>query len=214
MGPVICLVSDRHRGAGDDEDRLVALVHAAARAGVHLIQVRERDLEARPLMRLVERCVGAVEGTEARVLVNDRFDVALAGRAHGVHLPAHGVPAHRLRRIAPPGFLIGRSVHSVAEGRSAAHEGGLDYMLLGTIFATPSKPGVTPVGLDALRSLAAAVPIPVLAIGGVRLERVADVAAAGASGFAAIGLFDTVPERLHTMTHEARRRFDTHAGVP
>src|SRR5262245_20272498 len=133
------MITDRHRFAGDED--LVQRVAAAAQAGVDLVQVRERDMEARDLSRLVERCVAAVRGTRTRILVNDRLDVACAAGAHGVHLRGDSMPASRARALAPIGFLIGRSVHSVAEAVTACEGGGLDYLLFGAVFNTASKPG-------------------------------------------------------------------------
>src|SRR5262245_51608775 len=104
------MVTDVGRLEGDRQAQLTERVTAAASAGVHLVQVRERDLDARPLTRLVARLVEAVRGTRARVLVNDRIDVALAAGAHGVHLRGDSVPAPRARQLAPPPFIIGRSV--------------------------------------------------------------------------------------------------------
>ena len=97
---MICLVTDRRRLsiAADDIDRLVDLVAAAARAGIDLIQIRERDLDARQLAALVRRCVDAVEGTGTKVLVNDRADVAIAAGAHGVHLRGDSIAAPAVRR--------------------------------------------------------------------------------------------------------------------
>jgi thiamine-phosphate pyrophosphorylase len=109
------MVTDRQRLGADAEDLLVDRVAAAARAGVHLVQVRERDLEGAALMQLVERCVVAVRSTFARVIVNDRLDVALAAGAHGVHLRSDSMPAGRVRAVVPRGFLIGRSVHAAGE---------------------------------------------------------------------------------------------------
>jgi thiamine-phosphate pyrophosphorylase len=185
--PVLCLVTDRARYGG--VEALVDAVARAAEAGVHLVQVRERDLEARALLTLVERCVAAVRGTRARVLVNDRLDVAIAAGAHGVHLPSSGAPAERLRAAAPRRFVIGRSVHARDEAVAAATGRALDYLLFGTVFSSASKPGAAPAGLDALHGVASAVAIPVLAIGGMTAERAAAAAAAGAAGVAAIGLF-------------------------
>jgi thiamine-phosphate pyrophosphorylase len=156
---------------------------------VDLVQVRERDLDGGPLTSLVRRCVDAVRGSRARVLVNDRVDVALAAGAHGVHLRADSVPAARVRAICPPGFLLGRSVHARDEAIAAAAAGGLDYLLFGTVFATPSKPGRAPAGLAVLADVASAVTIPVLAVGGVTPDTVEQVVRAGAAGFAAIGMF-------------------------
>jgi thiamine-phosphate pyrophosphorylase len=188
----MCLVSDRRRSGGDDG--VVARVTWAARAGVHLVQVRERDLEGRALTALVARCVDAVRGTRSRVVVNDRLDIALAAGAHGVHLRADSMPAARVRAIAPAGFLVGRSVHALDEAAMAEAAGGVDYLLFGTVFATASKPGRAPAGPAALAALASAVRVPVLAVGGIAPDNLPEVAAAGASGFAAIGMFDVATE--------------------
>src|SRR5512134_2250555 len=123
MRPVACMITDRRRVAGG-EDALVQRVAAAAVAGVNLVQVRERDMEARDLSRLVTRCVAAVRGTHTRILVNDRRDVALPAGAHGVHLRGDSLPASRARSLAPIGFLIGRSVHTSAEAVVAYADGG------------------------------------------------------------------------------------------
>lgn len=209
MRPVICLVTDRSRFGAVWEDEVVARVRAAAEAGVHLVQVRERGLETRDLLRLVTRCRDAVQGTAARVLVNDRLDVALAAGAHGVHLPAGGVPAARVRAVVPPAFLIGRSVHDPREAELAARDGAVDYLIFGTVFPSRSKPDVTAAGLAWLHA-AAAVGVPVLAIGGMTSARMDEVAASGASGFAAIGLFsDGDAASILRNVHRAAMAFDT-----
>jgi thiamine-phosphate pyrophosphorylase len=187
MTPVVCLITDRARVGG--ADGVVERVRWAARAGVHLVQVRERDLDGGPLTALVRRCVEAVRGSATRILVNDRLDVALAAGAHGVHLRADSMPAARVRTLAPPGFVVGRSVHARHEAIDAAAAGGLDYLLFGTVFATPSKPGRPAAGLAALADVASAITIPVLAVGGVTPDNVGKVILAGAAGFAAIGMF-------------------------
>ena len=187
MTPVVCLITDRARVGG--ADGTVERVRWAASAGVHLVQVRERDLDGGPLTALVRRCVEAVRGSRARVLVNDRLDVALAAGAHGVHLRADSMPARNVRTLCPPGFLIGRSVHARDEAIDAAAAGGLDYLLFGTVFPTASKQGREATGTSALAEVVAAAAIPVLAVGGVSTDNVGDVAAAGAAGFAAIGMF-------------------------
>jgi thiamine-phosphate pyrophosphorylase len=164
--PVLCLITDRRWSSTGTEDDLVARVGAAARAGVELIQVRERDLEGGPLTRLVARCVDAVRQTRARIVVNERTDVALAAGAHGVHLRGDSLPASRVRAIVPAGFLIGRSVHSVAEVQTAAVEGAIDYLLFGTVFPTASKAGRPAAGTSVLAAAVSATAIPVLAVGG------------------------------------------------
>lgn len=167
-------------------------MRAAARAGVHLVQVRERDLDGGPLLRLVVACVDAVRGTRTRVVVNDRLDVALAARAHGVHLRADSFAAPRVRVQAPSPFLVGRSIHSVAEAVEASATGGLDYLVFGTVFETSSKPGITPAGISGLAAVAGATRLPVLAVGGVTARHLPGVMTAGAAGIAAIGMFDTL----------------------
>ena len=194
---------------------LVEHIAAAARAGVHLIQIRERDLDARALTRVAAAAVDAARGTSTRILVNDRTDVALAAGAHGVHLRGDSAPANRIRKIVPRGFLIGRSVHSREEAEGAVAEGGLDYLMFGTVFETASKPGSRAAGPATLATIARAVPLPVLAIGGITVSRMAEVAEAGAAGFGAIGLFgDSPPDRLQVVVGEASLAFDTLSRVP
>ena len=188
MRPIACLITDRLRLANASGDALVSNVRAAAAAGVQLIQLRERDLDGRLLFELAQRVIGAVGGTSARVLINDRLDVAVAVGAHGVHLRASSFLPSRVRAITPAGVLIGRSVHSVDEARIMAGEGA-DYLVFGNVFETASKPGKPGVGLAALEAVARATSLPVLALGGVTRERVPQLLAAGAAGFAAISLF-------------------------
>jgi thiamine-phosphate pyrophosphorylase len=189
MRPVLCMITDRRRYGSAWRTRLVEQVAAAARSGVALIQVRERDLDGGELLMLVSACVAAVRGTAARVLVNDRVDVALAAGAHGVHLPAAGAPAPAVRSLVPRPLLIGRSMHTLAEAQEAEAAGEVDYLLFGTVFESASKPGVPPAGVAALATVAASVALPVLAVGGVTAGRVVQATGAGAAGIAAITLF-------------------------
>jgi len=187
--PVVCLITDRRRLASPAEQGVVAQVAAAARSGVHLVQVRERDLDARALLQLVRACVAAVAATSTRVIVNERLDVAIAAGAHGVHLRGDSMPASRARTMAPTSFLIGRSVHDAEEARRVTEEGGLDYLVFGPVFETSSKPGVEAAGPETLRTVVSRTSLPVLAVGGVTNERVGSITDAGAAGFAAISLF-------------------------
>ena len=175
-----------------DLGALRALIRAAATAGVDLVQIREPSLSDRDLGSLVEGAVEARRGTSTRILVNDRVDIALAHGADGVHLKGDSVPAARVREQAGSEWTVGRSIHGLEEGRAVAAAGGLDYVALGTVFATRSKPGRPPLGLEALEHVAASLPLPVLAIGGVTRARVTEVAASGAAGLAAIGMFSAL----------------------
>jgi thiamine-phosphate diphosphorylase len=198
--PIICLVTDRHRlapGASlkDQLDRLETQAAEAGRAGVDLIHVRERDLDASTLVGLARRIVEAA--APARVVVNDRGDVALGAGAHGVHLRGDSYDALRLRRIGPPGWVIGRSIHTPAEASAVGET--VDYLVFGAVYQTASKPDVPPAGVAALQEATARAWAPVLAIGGVSVARLPEIVSAGAAGIAAIELFlppsDEAPER-------------------
>jgi thiamine-phosphate diphosphorylase len=215
LRPVLCLITDRRRLGAAWEEALVERVRAAGQAGVHLIQVRERDLDGGALARLVERCVDAVRGTQARVLVNDRLDVALAAGAHGVHLRGDSIDAARARRIVPAGFLIGRSVHGLEAPVLAGADGSLDYLMFGAVFDTASKPGVVAAGLDRLARVSAATVVPVLAVGGISAANAAGVGRAGGSGIAAIGLFaDGAVDAMPALVAQISAAFDTPERVP
>jgi thiamine-phosphate pyrophosphorylase len=159
-------------------------------------------------------------GHGAIVVVKDGRYLGLAGRAAGVHLRSDSADAVTVRSAAPPGFLIGRSVHGVDEAVSAARHSAPDYLIFGTTFETASKPAGHPAaGVDPLVQICAAVPVPVLAIGGITLDRAPQVARTGAAGVAAIGLFlppEGVPAERHLAeTVKALRRvFDTCGAAP
>jgi thiamine-phosphate diphosphorylase len=220
---VLCLVTDRRRLAGEggapNLDAVAAQVTEAAGAGVDFVQVREPDLPGRALLDLTVACVRATRGTSMRVIVNDRLDVALAAGADGVHLRSRSMPAARVRELTPPGFLVGRSVHRAAEAAEAEAAGGLDYLVVGTIFPSRSKPtGETTIGIAGLARAVQAVRLPVLAIGGVTLSAVPLIGRTGARGLAAIGLFMPDESGVHGgiagIVSAARRMFDTSRPIP
>jgi thiamine-phosphate pyrophosphorylase len=169
---------------------LVAKAADAVARGAAVVHIRERDLADGALLDLVRATAQALAGSGARVLVNDRVDVAIAGGAAGVHLRGDSPRCGRVRAIVPDGFLIGRSVHTLEEVDAVAAEGACDYLMFGTVFASAGKPPGHPIaGLDALAEACRRSPLPVIAIGGMTPEREADVARAGASGLAAVGWF-------------------------
>ena len=155
-------------------------------AGVEMIQLRERELSAKDLFALAERVMLLPNPHATRILINDRSDVALASGAEGVHLRGHSPAPSRIRKIAPPGFLIGVSCHSVDEVRRAADEGA-SFAVLAPIYPTAGKGPA--LGLGPLSEAARSVSIPVLALGGVTEQRVAECAGAGAAGIAGISMF-------------------------
>ena len=146
-------------------------------------------------------------GSATRVVVNDRFDVAVACGADGVHLRTDSMPPAAVRSIAPPGWLIGRSVHGIDEAEHTA--GFADYLIAGTVFPTSSKPSVDRfLGERGLTAIVKAVRTPVLAIGGVTIGRLPQLAATGAAGIAAIGLFTAATPSLVDLVETIRARFD------
>jgi thiamine-phosphate pyrophosphorylase len=222
--PILCLVTDRRRLAErlaidpDGEailERLVAQAAEAAAAGVDWIQVRERDLDTRVLCDLVDRLIDAVSG-RARVIVSDRLDVALARGAAGVHLGERSVPADRVRVRAPAGFQIGVSRHEPAALRET---GPVDYVIVGTVFASRSKPDAGPLlGLDGLAAACQLSRVPVIAIGGVTVHTLAQVLAAGAAGVAAIDLFLPAAAgaggaQVHEIVARMHEMFDSSRSV-
>jgi thiamine-phosphate pyrophosphorylase len=187
---------------------LLPLIKEAVRAGVDLIQIREKDLAVRPLVELVRAAVECARGTATRVVVNDRLDVALGLGACGVHLGTRSVPVQAVRCWVPDDSLIGVSCHSLAEAL-AAEAAGADYILLGPIFATPSKLAYgLPLGLDKLREVAAQVRIPLLALGGIDVQSVTPCLAAGATGIAGISIFQN-SDSLQARVRELRARFNS-----
>jgi thiamine-phosphate pyrophosphorylase len=191
--PWLCLVTDRSLVAPDARTpaaELAALerwLDEALNADLDLIQLRERDLDARALAQLARGLVERRAAGRVRLLVNDRADVALAAGADGVHLRADGPPVAPVRALSSSRWMVGRSVHTLDEIREHATA---DYLLFGTVFPGGSKGDAARTqGLDALARAAAASVVPLLAIGGVTPERSAAVVAAGAAGVAAIGAF-------------------------
>ena len=173
-------------------DRLIArrplpdVVEECVGVGLRAVQLREKDLAVRDLLALAAPLREATRRCGARLLINDRADVALAVGADGVQRTHDSLPVEVLRRIGPAPFLIAASVHSEAEARQAATDGA-DFLVFGPVYDTPSKRVYgPPQGLAALGGVAAAVDRPVIAIGGINPARVTEVLAAGAAGVAVI----------------------------
>ena len=208
---MLCYITDRQRLGATS---LLPAIQAAINSSIDLIQVREKDLETRPLLELLQATVALACGLGPRVVVNDRLDVALAAGAHGVHLSGRSMSAEAVRRAVPPDFWIGVSCHS-AEDVWAAEKGGADYALLGPIFETASKRIYgPPLGLGVLERAASRLrQMPVLALGGITVERAAECIAAGAAGIAAISMFQqcaSLSERVKAL----RREMAAGAGRP
>jgi thiamine-phosphate pyrophosphorylase len=196
---LLCYITDRTQfpgGPADQECRLLEKIAECASSGVDYIQLREKDLTARALEELAHKAAAAFPaGSRTSLLISSRIDVALACGAHGVHLPAHDLPASEARVIwdhaGKTGAVIGVSAHTAEQvARAEAH--GADFAIFAPVF---EKSGVTnPVGIAQLwqachRPHPAGAPMPVLALGGVTLENAQRCLEAGAAGIAGIRLF-------------------------
>jgi thiamine-phosphate pyrophosphorylase len=189
-----------------------------AEAGVDWVQIREKDLPGGQLAALVRETLrrtralaGADEPSSARILINDRVDVALTEGAAGAHLGESSLPVNEVKRLIGlrgRDFLVGVSCHSLESARSAA-AGGADYLFFGPIFATPSKAAFgEPQGVARLAEICGSLTIPVLAIGGITLENAGRCFKAGAAGIAAIRLFQDARDpaaAVQTLRQTMRR---------
>lgn len=188
---ILYAISDRRKSPSGVREWARGLLEA----GVDMLQIREKDLAAGELYRLTREVLELPNPDGSRVLVNGRVDVALAARAHGVHLPSHAPAPSLIRRIAPAGFRIGVSCHTVEEVRRAAAEGA-DFAVFGPVFEPRSKTlPARPTGLAGLRAACASASLPVLALGGITSENACDCRDSGAAGIAAISLFLSDPIR-------------------
>ncbi len=162
------------------------IAYRAVAGGADAIQLRDKRLSGRDLLDATSAIREITRDAGALFIVNDRLDVALAAGADGVHLGESDLPLGHARRIAPPGFIIGASVGSVATAIRAGAEGA-DYVALSPTFSTASKDDAGPGhGLAMLSAVRAAVSLPLVAIGGITPGNVGDVIAAGADGVAVI----------------------------
>ena len=214
--PVLCYITSREQlpdsvdqpqisvqkadaNLGHRCNALLEKIGEAARAGVDLVQLREKDLSGQALEKLALAAVEVIRrnsaddgGSRTKLLINGRVDVALAVGAEGVHLPAHDLSAAEVRVIwkhARPGTspMISVACHTVGEVRTAA-EADVDFALFAPVFRKKDAPGVTATGIEGLREACRA-PVRVLALGGVTLANARACLDAGAAGIAAIRLF-------------------------
>ena len=176
------LITDRARLLGR---RLEEVASLAVEGGANVVQLREKDLSSGDLYQLALTLHAVLRG-RALLLVNDRADVTLASGADGVHLPEQSVPIKAIREMVGEACIVGRSVHSV-EAAASAEEGGADFVEVGAVYETASKPGAAPAGVGLVRAVAEAVRVPVIAVGGISADNAGEVIAAGAEGIAVIG---------------------------
>jgi len=172
------LCTDGRRAEGD----LAEFLDAVLAGGVDIVQLREKGLEAREELALLEVFAEACRRHGRLLAVNDRADIALAAGADVLHLGQDDLPVPAARRILGPGPLIGRSSHSPAQAGLAAAEEGVDYFCAGPVWTTPTKPGRPATGLGLISHVASLrTERSWFAIGGISFERLDDVLAAGAT---------------------------------
>jgi thiamine-phosphate pyrophosphorylase len=201
------LITDRLQTAGR---MLPAVVADALRGGLRAVQLREKDLAAAQLYELAAELRRLTREYDAKLLINDRVDVALAVAADGVHLGKAGLPVPEARRILGSKPLIGYSAHSAEEAVQAQSDGA-DFITLGPVFQTPSKSSYgEPLGIGALNEASRVVSIPIFALGGIKQSSVEEVLSAGAHGVALISAIIAAPNPrretealLHTIEHHA-----------
>jgi len=176
-------------------DRVVAhprsvidIVQAALAAGAPAIQLRDKKATAREMFEAALALKELTSAAGALLFVNDRLDVALAAGADGAHLGPTDLPIAEARAVVPPDFLLGYSTDQPDAARAAVRAGA-DYIGCGAVFGTRNKAevGDERIGTGRLAEVVKSVDVPVIGIGGIRADNIADVAATGAAGAAVIG---------------------------
>ena len=177
------LVTDRSLTQGHD---LLWVLQQALDGGVKAIQLREKDLGGSDLFSLAEAARKLTQSYHARLLINDRIDLALAVDANGVQLGKASLPIETARALLGPRKLLGASTHSLEEAQEAERNGA-DFVVFGPIYFTPSKaPYGAPQGLAALKKIVEKISLPIYAIGGIKPENIADARRTGVQGVALI----------------------------
>ena len=182
MDPTLYVVLDRTAARGRD---LEDVLNGAITGGCRMVQLREKEWPSGRLLPLAERLRERCRHAGVTFIVNDRVDVALAVDADGVHLGQDDLPPRAARPLLRRDMLLGLSTHSLAQARAAQSEGA-DYVAVGAMFPTATKPDFELVGPELMRNVRPQVRVPLVGIGGITVENVAQVIAAGADGVAVI----------------------------
>ncbi len=186
---------------------LLDVARAAVRGGATVLQLRDKDLTTRELLRPALELRAWAREAHVPFIVNDRVDVALAADADGVHLGPDDLPPDVARRILGPDRVIGVSAGTVEEAREA-ERAGADYVGVGSVFATASKADAgEPIGVAGFGEVARAVRIPAVAIGGIGCANAGQPIAAGAAGVAVISAVVGAPD-VERAAREMRRQIE------
>ena len=202
--PPLYVVTDRHQTG---EDRLLRILGDIIPEQGMMVQIRERDLGSRELLRFVEAVHRLAHPFRVPCLINDRVDLVLATQAAGVHLRSDSMPTKEARKCLGAGYLIGKSVHSAEEALQSEKEGA-DFVVLGPVYETPSKRQYgPPLGVHVIREASRHCTIPVYAIGGMTPSRVENVMASGAAGVAVVSsIFQAASPREAVTTYSTQLR--------
>ena len=177
------LVTDRGLSRGRSTENIV---REAIAGGATCVQLREKDCGTRQFITEARMLMALLQPAGIPLIINDRLDVALAAGANGVHLGQKDMAIADARRLAGPGLVIGISAESLADAVQAEAEGA-DYIGISPVFATTTKKdAASPLGLEGIRRIRAAVKLPLVAIGGITLENAEEVISAGADGVAVV----------------------------
>lgn len=172
---------------------LVDLLDLVLAGGCRLIQLREKTMPPVDLLPVARHFARRCREVGAFFIVNDRADIAVAADAQGLHVGQDDMPAREARRLLRAGMVLGVSTHDEVQARSAVADGA-DYVAVGSIFPTTSRAGFQLVGTDLIRRVRPAVPVPLVAIGGITADNAAEVIDAGADGVAVISAICAHPD--------------------
>ncbi|MFQ5828739.1 MAG: thiamine phosphate synthase [Candidatus Methylomirabilia bacterium] len=187
-------ILDRSASRGSDLREILAGVIAG---GCRLVQLREKEWSTRQVLPLARELRDHAGQAGVTFIVNDRLDLALAIEADGLHVGQEDLPAPVARRLLPPGMLLGVSSHSLEQARQAQADGA-DYVAVGSIYPTGTKPQFQLVGVELIRLARPEIHAPLVGIGGITLGNVADVIRAGADGVAVISAICADPDPART----------------
>jgi thiamine-phosphate pyrophosphorylase len=190
MDPSLYVVLDRMAAKGRS---LEEILDATIAGGCRMVQLREKEWPSGRLLPLAERLRDRCRRASVTFIVNDRVDLAVAVGADGVHLGQDDLPVAAARPLLRRGMVLGRSTHSVAQARDAQAEGA-DYIAVGSMFPTQTKPDFQLVGPELIRTIRPRITAPLVGIGGVTRENVAQVIRAGADGVAVISAVCGAPD--------------------
>lgn len=171
--------------------------------GADVVQLRLKDADGGEMLGIAREMQAVADEFNGFFIVNDRLDVAILAGADGVHLGQSDIPVREARKLAGDDMIIGASVNSVEEAIKAV-EDGADYLGVGSIFATDTKPDAEQgIGLDAIFDIKRAVDVPVVGIGGINAGNLLDVIHAGADGVAVVSAIMSKPD-IKKAAHELK----------